>query len=332
MKNYCLLTFLLFLLLAAGAKAQPKGDIRCLQFMGIPLEGPADSVAAQLKQLGFTEWGMSDDQSEQHFRGSFYGLRSKLILSSDVKTGFVTSVYVSNGPYGSKPLFNRNLTYYQNKLEQDYGKLTLRNDAYYHVNDYGIVKLSGVVNETGSQDIKVFFFCTAPYYKDVFNFGLRGNVMEVVTDNPVMENPVEQFDRTGRTQQSDLVDRCYDRYGYLTEARMKETTGYSVLSYEYDDQFRLSRRTLTNEVSGLRSVNEYTYNEDGDIATQSQKVFDKTDTCVLSILLKYSYDEDDYDDNGNWTRSTVELVYWEKDGGTQTSSLVQTRKISYWDD
>ena len=87
-----------------------------------------------------------------------------------------------------------------------------------------------------------------------------------------------------------------------------------------------------SEVSGLRSVNEYTYNEDGDIATQSQKVFDKTDTCVLSILLKYSYDEDDYDDNGNWTRSTVELVYWEKDGGTQTSSLVQTRKISYWDD
>jgi hypothetical protein len=148
-----------------------------------------------------------------------------------------------------------------------------------------------------------------------------------------MESPVEQFDRNGQTQQADLIERQYNEYGYLMEAKMQEQEGqYSLLTYSYDNQFRLRRRVLTNKESGLRSINEYTYNDDDEILSQSQKVFDKQDKCILSILLKYTYGEDDYDDNGNWTRATVELVYWEKDTGTQTSKLTQTRKISYWED
>lgn len=324
-----LLFFLLFLL-SCSAGAQ---DTRCLHILGIPMEGPVDSVTSKLRQQGFTDWGTSSDETEQHFRGSYYGIRCKLIVSCDAKTRFVTSAYITVGPYGSKTLFNRNFIYYKNKLTEEYGEMSERNGAWYYVGDYGLVKLSDIENETGSHDIKVFLFCTAPYFKDIYNLGLRGNVMEVVTDNPVMENPVEQFDRTGRTQQTDLIERQYDEYGYLTEAKMQEQNGKnSLLTYSYDDLFRLRRRVLTNEDSGLRSVNEYTYNDDDELLSQSQKVFDKQDNCILSILLKYAYDENDYDDNGNWTRATVELVYWEKQSGTQKSTLTQTRKISYWED
>ena len=324
-----LLFFLLFLL-SCSAGAQ---DTRCLHILGIPMEGPVDSVTSKLRQQGFTDWGTSSDETEQHFRGSYYGIRCKLIVSCDAKTRFVTSAYITVGPYGSKTLFNRNFIYYKNKLTEEYGEMSERNGAWYYVGDYGLVKLSDIENETGSHDIKVFLFCTAPYYKDIYNLGLRGNVMEVVTDNPVMENPVEQFDRTGRTQQTDLIERQYDEYGYLREAKMQEQNGKnSLLTYSYDDLFRLRRRVLTNEDSGLRSVNEYTYNDDDELLSQSQKVFDKQDNCILSILLKYAYDENDYDDNGNWTRATVELVYWEKQSGTQKSTLTQTRKISYWED
>ena len=323
---------LIFLIACLSFSPVVAQDTRCLQFLGIPLEGPVDSVTAKLREQGFTEWGTSENKTEQHFRGSFYGIRSKLIISCDEKNRFVTSAYVTIGPYASKMLFNRNLIYYKNKLTEEYGEMTERGGAYYHVGDYGVVKLSEMANDTGTYDIKVFFFCTAPYYKDVLNFGLRGNVMEVVTDNPVMENPVEQFDKTGRTLQSDLVERQYDPYGYLVEAKMLEQSGHSLLSYSYDSDFRLRRRILTNEATGIRSVNEYTYSDDGEIESQSQKVFNKENTLVLSILLKYTYDEDDYDDNGNWTHATVELVYWEKQTGTQSSTLTQTRRISYWDE
>ena len=163
--------------------------------------------------------------------------------------------------------------------------------------------------------------------------GLKGQVQEVITENPVAENDINHFDETGKLVANDLIDREYDQAGYLVRASMLENDGgKSLLTYEYDSDNCLVKRTLINPATGIRSVNEYRYNTSFEISQQSQKVFDKTDTCVLSILLKYSYDEDDYDDNGNWTRSTVELVYWEKDGGTQTSSLVQTRKISYWED
>lgn len=326
------LALLLWLLPCCPARAQ-QTDTHCLLFQGIPLEGPVDSVAAKLKLQGFTEWGTSDDETEHHFRGNIYGLRGKLIVSSDAKTGFVTSAFVTVGPWASRPLFNRNMTYFINKLTSDYGKLTQRNDAYYYIDDYGMVKLSEAPGETGANSIKIFFFATAPYYKDAANMGLRGSVMEVVTDNPVMENPVEQFSRTGQTRQSDLLERSYDAYGYLKEAKMQEPSGqYSLLTYAYDQELRLQRRTLVNASTGIRSVVEYTYNDDDEIATQSQKVFDGEDNCVLSILLTYTYGEDDYDDNGNWTRATVELVYWEQGSGTQTSTLTQTRRISYWED
>jgi hypothetical protein len=74
-------------------------------------------------------------------------------------------------------------------------------------------------------------------------------------------------------------------------------------------------------------VNEYTYNDDGEIKTQSQKVFDKTNECILSINMKNEYT--DHDDEGNWTRNELKLMYWEKGRQARNMNVVQTRTISY---
>ena len=82
--------------------------------------------------------------------------------------------------------------------------------------------------------------------------------------------------------------------------------------------------------SGIKSVNEYKYNSDNEISQQSQKVFNKENECVLSITMKNNYEE--HDDNGNWTKNTLSLTYWEKDQRAQMATVHQTRTISYWDE
>jgi hypothetical protein len=320
-----LLSLLLFFLsLSAGAQ-----DTRCLRLLGIPLEGPVDSVASKLHRQGFTDWGTSSDETELHFRGSYYGIRCKLIVSCDAKTRFVTSAYITIGPYGSKTLFNRNFIYYKNKLTEEYGEMSERNGAWYYIGEYGMVKLSDSENETGAHDIKVFLFCTAPYYKDVLNLGLHGNVMEVVTENPVAEEPMMHFEPDGRLMQADMTERNYSVYGYLTKAAMLEQSGEkSLVDFLYDDEGRLVKRTLTNKATGIRSVNEYFYNDDDEIERQVQRVYDKQERPLLSITMRNSYS--DYDENDNWTKNHLSLTYWDQDNGTQQAEVEQVRTISYY--
>ena len=46
--------------------------------------------------------------------------------------------------------------------------------------------------------------------------------------------------------------------------------------------------------------------------------------------MKNNYEE--HDDNGNWTKNTLSLTYWENDQRAQMATVHQTRTISYWDE
>ena len=198
-------------------------------------------------------------------------------------------------------------------------------------NDYGYIQQSQIMHENGSNSIRYYYLNSAPYYKDVANLGMKGLVQEVITENPVAENNIEHFDQQGKLEGNDLIDRVYNKAGYLVSAAMLEKTGEkSLLTYEYDHENNLKRRTLVNTASGIRSVNEYKYNGDNEISQQSQKVFNKENECVLSITMKNNYEE--HDDNGNWTKNTLSLTYWEKDQRAQMATVHQTRTISYWDE
>lgn len=319
-------------MLAIGVGTTGRGatDHRCLHLQDIPLQGPADSLVVALEAAGFTPWGEADDGSMLHFRGNYYGIRCKLVVNVDETTGFVSSASIANGPYRTAELYDRNYRYFLLKLQQDYGEFTARSAAYYKVTDYGVVKIGDEITGTGSREIQIFFLPTMPFYKDAVTLGLRGNVMEVATENPVAENPVEHFDKVGRLIQSDMTDRYYNGAGYLVSATMKEATGEkSSLQFEYDDQLRLVRRTLTNESAGIRYVNDYVYDDDDEVTSQSQKVFNSQGECVLSLLLDNHYEE--YDDNGNWTLNRLKVTYWEKETGTQQVETQQRRTISYYE-
>lgn len=331
MMKKTLLALLLLLSASVAVQAERRQDSRCISFMGLPLEGPIDSLSNQLKKIGFTEWGASDDGDGLHFRGNYYGIRGKLFVAADAQSGLVSSASVTAGPYSNSSNKEKNLGYFLRRLQQDYGAFTRRNGAYYCVDDYGIVKLSDIENDNGTWELKVFYYATAAYYKDALSRGLKGRVMEVVTDNPVAENPVEQYNRDGQLVNRDVQERQYDEYGYLQQAVMPEKDGQqSQLTYTYDTNDRLVKRTLTNNSVGIRSVNEYTYDEDENIVSQSQKVFDRTGQCVMSINLQNEFLA--YDDNGNWTRNSLKLIYWDKDSGTQQSTAIQKRTITYWED
>lgn len=79
-------------------EVQAQGDTRCMDFMGIPLEGPIDSFVVALKEKGFTEWGGSADQEDLYFRGNYYGIRAKVMVNVQLTTRLVQSVYVTIGP------------------------------------------------------------------------------------------------------------------------------------------------------------------------------------------------------------------------------------------
>ena len=98
----------LLLLIATGMRAQAVSDPRSLPLMGIPLEGSIDSLNTRLTEAGFTEWGRSDDGEDFYYRGKFYGIRAKLLVSISTKTRLVESAYVTIGPYGTKALLEKN--------------------------------------------------------------------------------------------------------------------------------------------------------------------------------------------------------------------------------
>ena len=269
-----------------------KGDLdeRCIDLMGVPLEGPESVFVPALKSIGLEQFTPEDpDPGDYYFRGEFYGIKSNFVVSTDEKTGLLSTVLVTSGPYRTFALYDRNYRYFLLKLQRHFGNFDAKGDGSLHLMmDKGYVKISNILHEDKSRTINVFYLNTTPYYKDAMSQG-------------------------------------------LVKAAMLEPSGKkSELKYEYDEEGNLRRRTLINITEQVRSVNEYTYNDDGEIKTQSQKVFDKTNECILSINMKNDYT--DHDDEGNWTKNEVKLMYWEKGRQARNMNVVQTRTISYWED
>ena len=308
-------------------------DRRCIDLMGVPLEGPDSVFVPALESIGFERVVSEDDEPDDYyFRGNYYGIKANLVVSVDEKTKLLSSALVTSGPYRTFALYDRNYRYFLLKLQRHYGNFDAKGDGSLHtMTDKGYIKISNTLHEDKSRTIQIFYLNTTPYYKDAMSQGLKGNIQEIITENPVFEGQMEHFDQNGKNSTTDIIDREYNATGYLVKAAMLEPTGKkSELKYEYDEEGYLRRRTLTNVTEQVRSVNEYTYNDDGEIKTQSQKVFDKTNECILSINMKNDYT--DHDDEGNWTKNELKLMYWEKGRQAQNMNVVQTRTISYWED
>lgn len=323
------LLFLLFLFVDVSC-AQAQTDTRCMDFLGIPLEGPVDSFVVALKAKGFKEWGNSEDLEDLYFRGNYYGIRAKVMVNVQLTTRFVQSVYVTIGPYRTKEMLSRNHSYFLNKLEKEYGEYVTRGESDYFFGPYGDIKVSQTKSGNGNSDLNFFYMPSTPYYKDALIFGLKGHVQEVITENAVAENPMERFAKNGKMDNPDITDRQYDAYGYLKQGKMLERSGMSVIDYEYDSRNRLVKRTLTNKAVNITYINEYIYNEKDEILNLSQKVYDEKNECVMSVNMRNNYE--DHDDMGNWTRNALNIVYWEKDAQSQSTNVTQTRKIRYWDE
>ena len=304
-------------------------DSRCALLQGVPLEGPLDSVRIQLKSAGWTEWGASDDGEDYYFRGKFYGIRAKLLVSVAPSTKLLTSAYVSVGPYSTQAMLDKNLQYFYFKLKQEHGDFVERDGAWVYMDDFSSVKLSIQDNDNGSRDIRVLYLPMGAYYKDAVTMGIHGPVQEVVTENAVSEDQFMHFSQEGQLEQPDMTKRVYDCYGYLRSAQMTEQEGYSDVKYEYDSYYRLVRRTLTNEAAGIRYIHEYTYNERDEIASLNQKVF-KGEECVLTLNMHNNYLT--RDDEGNWTSNSLSLSYWEKGSQSQQTTVLQKRTLAYWEE
>ena len=331
MKKIGLLLTLLALTIVG--RCQVVSDTRCMTLMDVPLEGTDSVFVPALKAAGFQQVKEDDDDPDTYyFTGDFYGLKSKLMVTVNEKTKLLADVTVTCGPYRLREMFERNQKYFLQKLQREWGNFKAKGDGSLHtMTDYGYIRQSTILHDDGSHSIQYFYMNMAPYYKDAACMGLKGFVQEVITENPVAENEIEHFDESGRLEGRDLIDRKYNAAGYLVSAAMVEASGgKSILTYEYDEDNDLRRRVLVNGDSGIRSVNEYKYNGDHEITQQSQKVFNKENECVMSINMKHNIEE--RDDNGNWTKNTLTLTYWEKDQRAQIATVHQTRTISYWDE
>ena len=320
-------TMIFLLLSVCGLWAQT--EMRSILLQGVPLEGPLDSVRMQLQNAEWTEWGQSDDGEDYYFRGKFYGIRAKLLVSISPVSKLLTSAYVSVGPYSTEGMLTKNLQYFLYKLNQEHGDFVQRDGAWVYMDDFVSIKVSIVDNDSGSRDIRVLYLPMGTYYKDAITMGLHGAVQEVVTENAVSEDQFMRFSQDGQLEQPDLTARHYDRYGYLVSAQMTEQEGHSDVVYTYDSRYRLIRRTLTNEEANIRYIHEYTYNERDEIASQSQKVF-KGEECVLTINMHNNYMT--RDGEGNWTTNSLSLSYWEKGSQSQQTTVLQKRTLAYWEE
>ncbi len=329
-------TFILFmLLLTMKVWSQELTDAKCISVMGVPLEGPDTVFVQAMKEAGLVQTFPSDAEADTYyFTGDFYGIKSNVMISVDEKTKLLSSALFTCGPYRTRELYERNQKYLLGKLQREWGNFKAKGDgsgALYLLNDYGYIQQTTPLHEDGSHTIRYFYLNSSPYYKDAANMGMKGQVQEVITENPVAENDINHFDPTGKLVSDELIDREYNKAGYLVRASMIEKDGgKSQLTYEYDSDDCLVKRTLINPATGIRSVNEYRYNTSYEIIQQSQKVFDKNNECVLSITMKNDLSE--RDDNDNWTANTMQLTYWEKGARTQIVQVKQTRVISYWDE
>ncbi len=322
-------SLLILLMLAVTASGQPATDPRSVRMMGIPIEGPLDSLRQALQAAEFNEWGQSDDGEDYYFRGNFYGFRAKLMVSVAPETKYVRSAYVTVGPYGTQKMLEKNMQYFLYKMQQDHGRFTQRDESWFYMDDFGSIKLSISDTDTGARELRILFLPTSAYYKDALSMGLREDVQEVVTENALAEENFMHFNGNGQLENPDLIDREYDRFGYLRRARMREQNGFSTVEYTYDDSYRLVKRTLTNDDAGISYINDYSYNDQDEVLTQQQKVFDKNGECLMTINMRNNYIT--RDDSGNWTSNTLSLTYWEKGGKTQQTTILQKRPLTYWE-
>lgn len=330
-KKIGLLLGLLFAWVAASAEVLT--DAKCISIMSVPLEGPDSVFIPALVEAGFVQTFPEEaDADTYYFTGDFYGIKSNLLVNVDERTKLLTSAFVTCGPYRTRELYDRNKKYLLGKLQREWGNFSAKGDgSLYLLNDWGYIQESQILHENGANSIRYFYLNSSPYYKDAANLGLKGLVQEVITENPIAENDILHFDETGKLDSDDLLDREYNAAGYLVKAAMREASGgKSTLTYEYDTDNCLVKRTLINPASGIRSVNEYRYNTSFEIIQQSQKAFNSKNECILSITMKN--DLSGRDDTGNWTQNTMQLTYWEKGQRTQIIQVKQTRVISYWDE
>ena len=326
---------LLMLLLTMTVWSEDFTDAKCISVNGVPMEGPDSVFVPAMKEAGFVQTFPEDAEADTYyFTGDFYGIKSNVMLSVDDKTKLLSSALFTCGPYRTRELYERNQKYLIGKLQREWGNFKAKGDgsgALYLLNDYGYIQQTTPLHDDGSHSIRYFYLNSSPYYKDAANMGLKGQVQEVITENPVGEEAIMHFDEWGKLEGKDLVDREYSGSGYIVKAAQQEASGEkSSIEYEYDDECNLRRQTIVNPSSGLRVVNEYKYNDDGEMTQQSKKVFDKENECVMSINMKNSIEE--RDDNGNWTKNTLNLTYWETGQRAQTMKVDQTRTISYWDE
>jgi len=314
------------------AQKEVDTDAKCISLMKVPLEGPDSVFIPALEEVGFVQQHPEDPEPDTYyFTGDFYGIKSNLEVCVDEKTKLLTDVTVTCGPYRTFDLFDRNRKYLIGKLQREWGNFSAKGDgSLYLLNDYGYIQQSQLTDGQGSRTIRYFYLNSSPYYKDASNMGLKGQVQEVITQNPVMEEEILHFETTGRLVAEDLVDRKYNKHGYLMSASMLEPDGgKSLLTYEYDSDGCLVKRTLVNPTTGIRSVTDYRYNTDFEITQQSYKAFNKENECVISYTMKNDLSE--RDDENNWTANKAQFTYWEKDQRTQIIGVNQTRVISYWE-
>ena len=153
-------------------------DARCLDIMGVPLEGPDSVFIPALESVGFQRVISEDDEpGDYYFEGAYYGIKANLVVSIDEKTKLLSTALVTSGPYRTFALYDRNHRYFLLKLQRQYGNFDAKGDGSLHtMTNLGYIKISNTLHEDKSRTIKVFYMNTTPYYKDACNMGLKGAV------------------------------------------------------------------------------------------------------------------------------------------------------------
>ena len=330
MKKIGLLVFML--MAAMMVWSQAIYDPKCITLMDAPLEGTDSAFVPALKAIGFQLVEGENDDDTYHFKGDYYGIKdARLEVSVNDKTKMLSEATVTCGPYRTRELYERNQKYLLGKLQREWGNFKAKGDgSLYVLTDYGYIRQSITLHENGAHSISYYYLNMSPYFKDVSNMGLKGFVQEVITENPVAENPIEHFDEMGKLESQELTDRHYNQVGYLISATLTEGGEQKQITYDYNDDGNLKRTIQTNMVSGLKLVTDYKWDDDGEMTQQSQKAFDKDNECIMSVTMKYNIEE--RDDNDNWIKNTLHITNWLKGQRAQTMEVVQTRTISYWDE
>ena len=157
-------------------------------------------------------------------KGDFYGIKdAKMEVTVSDKTKMLSEVTVTCGPYRTRELYERNQKYLLGKLQREWGNFKAKGDgSLYVLTDYGYIRQSVTLHENGAHSIHYYYLNMSPYYKDVSNMGLKGFVQEVITENPVAENPIVHFDEMGKVDSPELAERQYNMVGYLIAATTTE--------------------------------------------------------------------------------------------------------------